>query len=83
MTTAPASELRPTAVRFTATHVYVMLNDGREVGLPLGDRYLRWLRAATPEQRHRWTITPAGDVYWPELDDGLEVEHLLRPQPLG
>ena len=83
MKPAPAADLRPTGARFTATHVYVLLNDGREVGLPFSARYLRWLREATPEQRARWTITPAGDLYWPELDDGLEVQHLLRPQPLG
>ncbi len=83
MSTAQTSELRPTGVRFTATHVYVMLSDGREVGMPLTDRYLRWLRDASPDQRARWTITAAGDVYWPELDDGLEVEHLLRAAPVG
>lgn len=83
MNSASVSELKPTVVRFTATHVYVLLNDDREIGLPFSDRYLRWLRDAAPAQRSRWTITPAGDVYWPELDDGLEVEHLLRPWPIG
>jgi hypothetical protein len=82
MNTVKTSELRPTGVRFTETHVYVMLSDDREIGMPLSDRYLRWLRDATPEQRARWTITAAGDVYWPELDDGLEVEHLLKPEPV-
>ncbi len=75
-------KLRPTGVRFTDTHVYVALSDGREVGMPLADRYLRWLREATPEQRAGWTITPWGDVYWPDLDDGLEVTHLLDPEPI-
>ncbi len=77
MDSTPTSELWPIGARFTATHVCVTLSDGREIGMPLKSRYLRWLREAAPDQRERWVITPAGDVYWPDLDDGLEVEHLL------
>jgi hypothetical protein len=83
MDPAPTSDLRPIGVRFAPTHVHIPLNDGREIGMPLNNRYLRWLREAAPGQRERWSITPAGDVYWPELDDGLEAEHLLRPQSLS
>jgi hypothetical protein len=34
--------------------------------------------------RQRWQVEPGGfAVYWPELDDGIEVEHLLSLQPLA
>ncbi len=78
-------ELRATNVRFAGGMLYVSLSDGREVGLSLRKtRWLRWLAKATPRQRSKWTIEPLGDaIYWNELDDGIEVYHLLSPQPLA
>jgi hypothetical protein len=59
--------------------VYVALSDNREVGLPLHLRDLRWLANATPKQRAQWRIGPGGRcILWDDLDDGIEVEHLLR-----
>ncbi len=64
-------------VRFTSLMVYVLLNDGREIGVPLSR--LPWLAKATPEQRSRWSLEPQGyAVWWEELDDGIEVAHLLN-----
>jgi hypothetical protein len=55
---------------------YVELTDGRQVGVPLAQ--WPWLAAATPAQRRKWHIEPGGfAVYWDDLDDGIEVEHLL------
>jgi hypothetical protein len=65
-----------TGVRFTESMVYVVLNDGREIGVPLSR--LPWLANATPEQRAGWSIEPHGyAVWWDDLDDGIEVCHLL------
>ena len=34
---------------------------------------------ATPAQRRKWHIEPHGiAIYWDDLDDGIEVEHLFR-----
>jgi len=45
--------------------------------------WLKWLAEATPEQRAKWAIEPGGFVvYWEELDDGFEIQHLLSLQPL-
>lgn len=66
-------------VRFADDLLIVCLDDGRELSLPL-DRipWLRWLREATPAERARWTLEPRGfAVYWPDLDDGIEVRHVL------
>ena len=65
--------------------LYVTLSDGREVGLSLRrTKWRQWLAHATPRQRQQWAIEPSGDaIYWNELDDGIEVCHLLSAQPLA
>ena len=69
-------------VRFTADRVYIALTDGREIGVPLA--HYTFLARASQEQLKHWQIEPRGfAVYWPELDDGLEVIHLLSPTPAG
>jgi len=73
-----------TGVRFAEGKVSIALSDGREVSLPLEHPYLGWLKAATPEQQANWQVEPHGfAVYWPDLDDGIEVAHLLWPDPLA
>jgi hypothetical protein len=73
------AEAAATRVRFEGDRLTISLDDGRELSLDL-DRipWLRWLREAPPEQRGRWQVEPGGfAVYWPDLDDGLEVRHVL------
>ena len=42
------------------------------------------LEKATPEQRAKWKIEPGGfAIYWEDLDDGIEISHLLSMQALG
>ena len=68
-------------VRFAEATLYIRLSDGREIGVPL-DHY-KWLADATSEQKSHWTIEPTGfAVYWEELDDGIELVHLLDEHPL-
>ncbi len=65
------------SVRFTDSMLYITLADGREIGVPLSR--FSWLAQATPAQRNKWHIEPHGfAVYWDELDDGIEVDHLLE-----
>ena len=72
-------------VRFEANILRILLSDGREISLPIDQMdWLKWLAKATPEQRAKWTIEPGGfAVYWEDLDDGFEIEHILSLQPLG
>ncbi len=64
-------------VRFIDSMLYVTLTDGREIGVPLS--HFSWLASATPEQRAAWHIEPHGfAIYWDELDDGIEVDHLME-----
>lgn len=58
----------------------VDLADGRTITVPLA-WYPRLLNA-TSEQRSSWTIASGGyGVHWPEIDEDLSVEGLLRGAP--
>jgi hypothetical protein len=74
--------VRIAGVRFMDDRVYFTLTDDREVSLPLNHKYLRWLKNASPEQRANWKLDQDGwTVLWPDLDEGVEIEHLLLPKP--
>ncbi len=70
--------------RFEGDTLQVELADGRIISLPLQRfSWLRWLAAATNQQRSRWHLEPGGfALYWDDLDDGIEIRHLLDLQPL-
>jgi len=79
---APTITAAAVNVRFTDFMVYILLNDGREIGVPLSR--LPWLAKAPPEQRARWSIEPQGyAVWWKDLDDGIEVCHALDSRSLA
>lgn len=80
-----ATQVQAKAVRFEGNVLYVSLSDGCEISVPI-DRinWLKWLAQAPPEQRARWSIEPGGfAIHWDELNDGIEVGHLLSMQPLS
>ncbi|MFH1860293.1 MAG: DUF2442 domain-containing protein [bacterium] len=78
-------EVEATDVHFEGNTIYVSFNDGREISMAIDKVYwLGWLAKATPEQRTKWSLEPGGfAVYWDELDDGIEIRHLLRMQPIA
>jgi hypothetical protein len=80
-----SEQVAATQVRFDENILYISLSDGREVSLPLGQvEWLRWLAKASPEQREKWSLEPGGyAIYWEELDDGIEVCHILGMEPLA
>lgn len=77
-------QVAATGVRFSGNLLLVTLSDGRERSVPLERvAWLRWLLQASPEQRAKWSLEPAGfAIYWEELDDGIEISRLLAMQPL-
>lgn len=79
-----SQQVTATDVRFEKDLLYVSLSDGREISLPINRiEWLAWLAQATPEQREKWSLEPGGyAVYWEELDDGIEVAHILTMEPL-
>lgn len=72
------------SVEFEGNTLHLYLTDGRAIILPYQQiPWLRWLTKATAEQRANWSIEPGGyAVFWEELDDGFEVEHVLTLTPV-
>jgi hypothetical protein len=85
LTNSVTEQVQISAVRFEGQRLYLLLSDEREISVPIDKvEWLRWLAQATPEQREGWSIEPGGfAVYWDELDDGIEIQHLLSIEPLA
>jgi hypothetical protein len=67
-------------VRFTEDTISVDLMDGRSITVPLV-WYPRLLNAS-PEQLIQWEICGGGyGIHWPELDEDLSTEGMLRGTP--
>jgi hypothetical protein len=79
------TQVQAKKVHFEGNILHILLSDGLEISLPVDQMdWLKWLANASPEQRTKWTIEPGGfAVYWEELDDGFEIQHLLSLQPLA
>ncbi len=77
-------EVQARNVYFHGEMLFIELSDERQIGLPFKKiKWLTWLAKATPEQRAKWAIEPYGyAIWWEDLDDGLEVEHVLSLQRL-
>jgi len=71
---------RVAGVSFTPDSLSVALMDGRNITVPLA-WYPRLLHA-TPEQLNNWKLAGGGyGIYWPDLDEDLSTEGLLRGAP--
>ena len=77
---APQADERVTKVEFTEDELSVALMDGRTISVPLA-WYPRLLNA-TVAQRNNWKISGGGyGIYWPDVDEDLSTEGLLRGAP--
>jgi hypothetical protein len=66
---------RPVGVRISDGMIWVTLADGRIISNPLS--WHPWLAKATPKQQKN-VVLNAYSVDWPELDEGLDIEGMLR-----
>ena len=67
-------------VRVSEDTLAVDLIDGRTIVVPLA--WFPKLLDATPEQRRNWQISGAGyGLHWPDVDEDLSTEGLLRGAP--
>ena len=62
------------AVRFDDDSMWVHLDDGRVVAIPLA--WFPRLLAATPEQRVQFELSPRG-IHWEALDEDISIAGLL------
>ena len=66
--------VRATEVRFADAQMWVELEDGRTLGVPLV-WFPRLLRGS-PEARKKVSISPSG-LHWEELDEDISIAGLL------
>ncbi len=79
------TQVSATDVEFIKNDLHVSLSDGRIITLPFDDiPWLQWLATAPSEKQLNWSLEPGGfAIYWEDLDDGIEIVHLLAAQPLN
>lgn len=74
-----AADLAPRAVRVDCSNeeLTVVLSDGRRLSVPLS--WFPRLLEATPGARAHFELLGGGvGIHWPEIDEDLSVEGLLR-----
>lgn len=77
---APKTDGRVEAVYFTRDSLVVDLMDGRTISVPL--TWYPKLLKASPKERSTWEICGGGyGIHWPEIDEDLSTEGLLRGSP--
>lgn len=69
-----SSSPSPTAIRFDDAQMWVELDDGRTLGIPLV--WFPRLLKATPEQRTAFFLSPSG-LHWDEIDEDISIAGLL------
>ena len=58
----------------------VDLSDGRTISVPIA--WYPRLSHGTSEERNHWRLIANGrGIHWPDLDEDISVENLLRGQP--
>lgn len=77
---AKLTDERVLDVRFDDHSLIVDLMDGRTISVPLA--WYPRLAGATAEQRQHWEKCGGGyGIHWPDVDEDLSTEGLLRGAP--
>ena len=77
---ALGADERVAEVSFSEFALSVAMKDGRTISVPLA--WYPKLLNATSQQRLNWTVAGGGyGIHWPELDEDLSTEGLLRGAP--
>ena len=64
-------------VWFDDLKLFVLLEDGREIAIPLA--WFPRLRDASKEQLNNWRLIGDGEgIHWEDLDEDISVELLLN-----
>jgi len=76
-TSEPRVDARAVRVAIGEDELSVDLADGRRLAVPLA--WFPRLLHADPQQRQNWRLLGDGQgIHWPDLDEDLSVEGLLR-----
>ena len=77
MNSSTKSSLKAQNIWFTDDRLYVRLEDGREIGVPL-DWFPKLLKA-TPDERKNWRLVGKGiGIHWPDIDEDISVKKLFE-----
>ena len=77
---ALAADERILDVQFDEHRIIVDLHDGRTIAAPLA--WYPRLFNASPAARQGWEMSAGGyGIHWPQLDEDLSTEGLLRGAP--
>jgi len=69
-------------VTVTEDTLTVELTDGRTISAPI--LWYPRLAYGTPEERNHWELNGDGiGIHWPDLDEDISVENLLKGQSSG
>ena len=80
MSTVTLTEARVVSVNVTDEAIVAHLADGRVISVPLDWSWR--LKDATPRERAHWEIIGDGQgIHWPDLDEDISVEGMLRGVP--
>lgn len=71
------SQVRAKTVAVRGRSLVVALEDGREVAVPL-EWFPRLVDASDRERRHFELIGDGELIYWPDVDEDIDVPNLLR-----
>ena len=73
-------QARAQTVKVTDEELIVELDDGRTISVPL--TWFPRLLHGTLAERENWRLIGDGEgIHWPELDEDIEVRHLLAGIP--
>jgi hypothetical protein len=74
------ADIRVRDVSVSDDELTVALMDGRTLSVPLA--WYPRLASATPAERAHWQLAGAGyGIHWPDIDEDLSTEGLLRGIP--
>ena len=63
-------------VWFDEENMWLLLNDGRQLSVPLS--YFPRLLKATPEERQKYELSGGGTgIHWDDIDEDISVPNLL------
>ena len=76
----PIADTRVRSVSIDEERLSVELMDGRAIAVPLA--WYPRLAGATPGERSHWQLAGGGyGIHWPDIDEDLSTEGLLRGAP--
>jgi hypothetical protein len=79
-TLALNADERVDSVAFSDDSLIVGLKDGRQISVPI--EWFPRLSEAAPEELAKWELCGGGfGIHWPDLDEDLSTEGLLRGAP--